>query len=64
MGSFDIILAAISLILLTKVESLKEPPSEILIIMSIYTIIKTLLIYIAMSNIFAIQFIMISKDLM
>ena len=63
-GSFDILLAAISLILLSKVESLKEPPSEILIIMSIYTIVKTLLIYIAISNIFAIKFTLTSKDKM
>ena len=49
-GSFDLIIAIFNLIVLITVRALREPPSDILLILTIFAIIKTLLIYFTISK--------------
>lgn len=49
-GSFDLLVSAFNLIVLITVRSLREPPSDILLILTIFAIVKTFLIYITIST--------------
>lgn len=62
-GTFDLVIATFNLIVLITVRALKEPPSDILLILTVFAIVKTLLIYITISTASPNQFTTTSSRL-
>lgn len=59
-GSLSLAVAVFNIIVLMKVRALKEPPSDILIMLSIYSITRTVLIDATLSSSHFTQSMMIS----
>lgn len=62
-GTFDLVIAIFNLIVLITVRALREPPSDILLILTVFAIVKTLLIFITISTASLNQFTMTSSRL-